>query len=38
MTRWIDKVELRPPETERRFETLSGGNQQKGIIARWLRT
>ena len=35
---WVGKVDLQPPVPERAFETLSGGNQQKGVIARWLRT
>jgi ribose transport system ATP-binding protein len=35
---WVQKVDLQPPIPERDFETLSGGNQQKGVIARWLRT
>ncbi|MBI5088023.1 MAG: sugar ABC transporter ATP-binding protein [Actinobacteria bacterium] len=38
VARWADRVELRPAEPERLFETLSGGNQQKAVIARWLRT
>jgi ribose transport system ATP-binding protein len=35
---WVNRVELRPAAPERPFETLSGGNQQKAILARWLRT
>jgi ribose transport system ATP-binding protein len=35
---WIDQVDVRPGEPERIFQTLSGGNQQKAVIARWLRT
>lgn len=38
VAQWADRVELRPAEPERLFETLSGGNQQKAVIARWLRT
>ena len=38
VAKWADRVELRPAEPERLFETLSGGNQQKAVIARWLRT
>lgn len=36
--RWMDRVELRPAEPELKFGALSGGNQQKALIARWLRT
>ena len=35
---WIERVDLRPPEPEQTLETLSGGNQQKAVVARWLRT
>jgi len=34
----VDQVDLRPADPERRIATLSGGNQQKAVIARWLRT
>jgi ribose transport system ATP-binding protein len=34
---WLDKVDVRPPQPERLISTLSGGNQQKVILARWLR-
>jgi ribose transport system ATP-binding protein len=34
---WIDSVGLEPPEPERSLSTLSGGNQQKVILARALR-
>jgi ribose transport system ATP-binding protein len=30
------QVNLRPPDIERPIQTFSGGNQQKGIICRWL--
>lgn len=36
--RWVDRVGLRPPDPERVVLTLSGGNQQKAVLARWLRT
>ena len=29
-------VELRPPDVEREAATLSGGNQQKVVLAKWL--
>jgi ribose transport system ATP-binding protein len=34
---WIDAVDLRPAEPGRRLELFSGGNQQKVVIAKWLR-
>jgi ribose transport system ATP-binding protein len=35
---WVNKVDLQPAVPDRAFETLSGGNQQKAVVARWLRT
>jgi ribose transport system ATP-binding protein len=35
---WGRRVDLRPPDVERPIAELSGGNQQKAILARWLRT
>jgi ABC-type sugar transport system ATPase subunit len=35
--RWIDRVEVRPAEPERALELFSGGNQQKIVLAKWLR-
>jgi len=35
--RWIDRVEVRPAEPERALELFSGGNQQKVVLAKWLR-
>lgn len=32
----MDTIELRPRNPEIKIEMLSGGNQQKGIIARWI--
>ena len=34
---WIHKVGLRPPEPEHPVKLLSGGNQQKVVLAKWLR-
>jgi ribose transport system ATP-binding protein len=34
---WIDRVGLDPPLPERDLEQFSGGNQQKVVIAKWLR-
>ena len=35
---WIERIDVRPADPERPMATLSGGNQQKVIIAKWLRT
>jgi len=37
VTRWLGRLEVTPNEPERVFGTLSGGNQQKAVLARWLR-
>ncbi|MCU1513112.1 MAG: D-ribose transporter ATP-binding protein [Microbacteriaceae bacterium] len=34
---WIEKMDVVPVETEKVFATLSGGNQQKVVMGRWLR-
>jgi ribose transport system ATP-binding protein len=34
---WLDRLDVRPPVTEFTMMQLSGGNQQKVVIARWLR-
>jgi ribose transport system ATP-binding protein len=34
---WLRKLTVVPPDTEMRFADLSGGNQQKVVLARWLR-
>ena len=34
--RQVDELELRPPDIEREVQTLSGGNQQKVVMAKWL--
>jgi ABC-type sugar transport system ATPase subunit len=36
--RWARAVELRPADPERPMAQLSGGNQQKIVLAKWLRT
>jgi ribose transport system ATP-binding protein len=36
--RWVERVELRPPAPEHKLSTFSGGNQQKVVLAKWLRT
>jgi ABC-type sugar transport system ATPase subunit len=35
---WTGRVGLSPPEPERPLELFSGGNQQKVVLAKWLRT
>jgi ABC-type sugar transport system ATPase subunit len=35
---FIDELGLRPPETDRQTLNLSGGNQQKVVLAKWLFT
>jgi ABC-type sugar transport system ATPase subunit len=35
--RWIDAVGVNPPDPERALELFSGGNQQKVVLAKWLR-
>ena len=35
---WIKRLGIRTPSGETKVETLSGGNQQKVVIARWLET
>ena len=36
--RWARAVDLRPPQSERPLSEFSGGNQQKVVLAKWLRT
>jgi ribose transport system ATP-binding protein len=35
--RWVETMDVRPPQTEKVVTQLSGGNQQKVVMARWLR-
>jgi len=35
--RWTEEVGVRPAEPERKLELFSGGNQQKVVLAKWLR-
>ena len=35
---WIEKLDVRPPNPDVPISALSGGNQQKSIVARWLVT
>ncbi|HXN60351.1 MAG TPA: sugar ABC transporter ATP-binding protein [Acidimicrobiales bacterium] len=32
---WIRDLDIRPPDPNRRFSLLSGGNQQKTVLAKW---
>ncbi|WP_231618857.1 sugar ABC transporter ATP-binding protein [Nonomuraea sp. SBT364] len=34
--RLVKALDIRPPDPERPIRTLSGGNQQKAVLARWL--
>ncbi|MBO0851264.1 MAG: sugar ABC transporter ATP-binding protein, partial [Pseudonocardia sp.] len=34
----IERLDVRPPDPDRPVRTLSGGNQQKVVLARWLLT
>jgi ribose transport system ATP-binding protein len=35
---WATRLDVQPPLIDRRMEKFSGGNQQKAVLARWLRT
>jgi ribose transport system ATP-binding protein len=34
---WLEQLQVMPANPESRFSSLSGGNQQKVVLARWLR-
>src|SRR5581483_11365113 len=34
---WIARLDLRPPDPRRIMSAVSGGNQQKVVLAKWLR-
>jgi ribose transport system ATP-binding protein len=34
----LERFSVTPPDPDRQLYTLSGGNQQKALLARWLRT
>jgi ribose transport system ATP-binding protein len=34
---WLERLEVVPADPEAPFESLSGGNQQRVVLARWLR-
>ena len=38
VTDWVQRLDVQPPTIGRRMEKFSGGNQQKAVLARWLRT
>jgi ribose transport system ATP-binding protein len=33
---WIQRLDIRPPDPDRPYALLSGGNQQKVVMAKWL--
>lgn len=34
---WLERFEIDPQDPDRHFSSLSGGNQQKVVVARWIR-
>ena len=36
MAEWIDRLDVRPRRPQAEVRTLSGGNQQKVVLAKWL--
>jgi ribose transport system ATP-binding protein len=37
VAKWLDRLDVRPRDSEFAMSDLSGGNQQKVVLARWLR-
>jgi ribose transport system ATP-binding protein len=37
-TQWIEQLDVRPPHPDQAFSSLSGGNQQKVVLGKWLGT
>ena len=37
-SRWIDRLAIKAPNVEAAIHTLSGGNQQRVVLAKWLAT
>jgi ABC-type sugar transport system ATPase subunit len=35
---WVDRMEIRTPSIDQSITSLSGGNQQKVVVSRWLET
>jgi rhamnose transport system ATP-binding protein len=35
---WVDRLQIRTPDPNQSLEELSGGNQQKVVLAKWLQT
>jgi len=35
---WAERLDVQPLKLDRKMEKFSGGNQQKAVLARWLRT
>jgi ribose transport system ATP-binding protein len=35
---WIDRLDIRPPARQTLLKNMSGGNQQKVLLAKWLAT
>lgn len=36
-SRWLERLDVRPPLAERELSTFSGGNQQKILFGKWIR-